>query len=280
MAETVMDISSRFLHKVSSSAVESWSTLMASSSLEVSPVVEKRTYYALAAAYALVAVVALVQLIRIQLRVPDYGWTTQKVFHLLNFLFNSARAVIFSLEVQVLQLRPKVLQDILLDFPGLLFFTTYTLLVLFWAEIYQQVQNRPTDRMRPAFMLCNLGVYVVQSGIWVAIWLAPPSAYGTIDMIAKLFFAAVCIAGALSFVVYGGRVCQMLRHFPIESKGRRKKLREVGLVTIICTTCFTVRAIMVAYSPFNSRAALDVLSHPFLNAFYYTYPFLPALGCL
>jgi hypothetical protein len=35
---------------------------------------------------------------------------------------------------------PQVLQHILLDLPGLLFFTTYTLLVLFWAEIYHQVQ--------------------------------------------------------------------------------------------------------------------------------------------
>lgn len=29
-----------------------------------------------------------VQLIRIQMRVPEYGWTTQKVFHFLNFLVN------------------------------------------------------------------------------------------------------------------------------------------------------------------------------------------------
>lgn len=29
----------------------------------------------------------------------------------------------------------------LVDFPGLLFFTTYTLLVLFWAEIYHQVHR-------------------------------------------------------------------------------------------------------------------------------------------
>lgn len=29
-----------------------------------------------------------IQLIRIQLRVPEYGWTTQKVFHLLNFIVN------------------------------------------------------------------------------------------------------------------------------------------------------------------------------------------------
>lgn len=32
-----------------------------------------------------------VQLIRIQLRVPEYGWTTQKVFHLLNFAVNGSK---------------------------------------------------------------------------------------------------------------------------------------------------------------------------------------------
>ena len=34
---------------------------------------------------------------------------------------------------------PRAVQSVLLDLPGLLFFTTYTLLVLFWAEIYHQV---------------------------------------------------------------------------------------------------------------------------------------------
>lgn len=29
-----------------------------------------------------------VQLIRIQLRVPEYGWTTQKLFHLMNVVVN------------------------------------------------------------------------------------------------------------------------------------------------------------------------------------------------
>jgi len=32
-----------------------------------------------------------VQLIRIQLRVPEYGWTTQKLFHLMNFLVNGCK---------------------------------------------------------------------------------------------------------------------------------------------------------------------------------------------
>jgi Protein of unknown function (DUF1084) len=40
---------------------------------------QRYSEYGLAGGYALIAVVALVQLVRIQLRVPEYGWTTQKV---------------------------------------------------------------------------------------------------------------------------------------------------------------------------------------------------------
>jgi hypothetical protein len=29
--------------------------------------------------------------VRIHLRVPEYGWTTQKVFHLMNFVVNGCK---------------------------------------------------------------------------------------------------------------------------------------------------------------------------------------------
>ncbi len=48
--------------------------------------------------------------------------------------------------------------------PGLLFFTTYTLLVLFWAEIYQQARNLPAAALRPAFLGINVLVYSVLVG--------------------------------------------------------------------------------------------------------------------
>ncbi|XP_022864249.1 tobamovirus multiplication protein 1-like [Olea europaea var. sylvestris] len=82
-----------------------------------------------------------IQLIRIELRVPEYGWTTQKVFHLMNFILNGVRAVMFGFHKLVFLLHPRVLTLVLLDIPGLLFFSTYTLLVLFWAEIYHQVSS-------------------------------------------------------------------------------------------------------------------------------------------
>lgn len=59
-----------------------------------------------------------VQIIRIQLRVPEYGWTTQKVFHLLNFLVCGLRSGVFALRYQVQELPYPLVQAGLLDLPG------------------------------------------------------------------------------------------------------------------------------------------------------------------
>lgn len=120
-------------------------------------------FYALCGAYALVSSVALIQLIRIELRVPEYGWTTQKVFHLMNFIVNGVRAIVFGFHKQVFVLHPKVLILVLLDLPGLLFFSTYTLLVLFWAEIYHQARSLPTDKLRIFYISINAAIYFIQA---------------------------------------------------------------------------------------------------------------------
>ncbi|KAJ0514052.1 hypothetical protein HanHA300_Chr10g0365001 [Helianthus annuus] len=69
-------------------------------------------------------------------------------------------------------------------------------------------------------------------------------------MIIRLFICIFCravisLAAAVGFMVYGGRLFVMLRRFPIESRGRQKKLHEVGFVTGICCTCFLIRCVMV-----------------------------------
>ncbi|WVZ25383.1 hypothetical protein V8G54_003927 [Vigna mungo] len=201
------------------------------------------TYYALCVAYTLVSFIALVQLVRIQMRVPEYGWTTQKVFHLMNFVVNGLRAVLFGLYKSVFAIRPKALEQVLMELPGLLFFSTYTLLVLFWAEIYHQARSEPAQKLRPAYFIINGFIYLVQAII--------------------SFFAA------LGFLLYGGRLFFLLRRFPIESRGRQKKLYEVGSVTSICCTCFLIRCALLAFSVFGKNTDLDVLNHPILNLVYY-----------
>ncbi|KAK4364211.1 hypothetical protein RND71_015569 [Anisodus tanguticus] len=223
-------------------------------------------FYSLSAAFALVSSVALIQLIRIQLRVPEYGRTTQKVFHLMNFVVNGVRAVVFGFHKQVFLFHPKVLTLVLLDLPGLLFFSAYTLLVLFWAEIYHQARSLPTDKLRTFYISVNGAIYFIQACIWAYLWIKDNS---TVEFIGKIFIAVVAVIAALGFLLYGGRLFSMLRRFPIESKGRRKKLHEVGSVTAICFTCFLIRCFVVVLSAFDSDASLDVLDHPVLNLIYY-----------
>ena len=62
---------------------------------------QQGAFWGLAAAYAVLATVALVQLVRISRRCPQYGWTTQKVFHLLNLLVCALRAIVMALHSQL-----------------------------------------------------------------------------------------------------------------------------------------------------------------------------------
>jgi hypothetical protein len=73
---------------------------------------ENGTFIGLAIAYAILAIVALIQLIRISQRVPQYGWTTQKVFHLLNLFVCVLRAIAMAFRFQL-----EVCYNLCLQFP-------------------------------------------------------------------------------------------------------------------------------------------------------------------
>ncbi|KAM3366670.1 hypothetical protein ACQJBY_015817 [Aegilops geniculata] len=231
-----------------------------------SPAWQDGAFFSLTAAYALVSAVALIQLVRIQRRVPEFGWTTQKVFHLMNFVVNGVRAVVFGFHAYVFLLQTKVYKLVLLDLPGLLFFSAYTLLVLFWAEIYHQARSLPTDKLRIIYLAVNSIVYAIQICIWVYLGINDNA---LVELVSKIFIVSVSSVALLGFAVYGGRLFVLLRRFPIESKGRKKKLYEVGTVTTICCTCFLIRCIVVAVSAFDADVSLEVLDHPILDFFYY-----------
>ena len=108
---------------------------------------------------------AQVQLIRIQLRLPEYGWTTQKVFHLLNVMCLFARGALFFIfpdkwlvNIADPPTRP-LFYYVAFLLPGQIYFTTYTLLILFWAEIYHQVSESsflPSKRKTPCFPILSV----------------------------------------------------------------------------------------------------------------------------
>jgi hypothetical protein len=88
------------------------------------------------------------------------------VFHLLNFICASFRAGVFPVWREVDALPNAAARAALMDTPGLLFFTTYALLVLFWAEIYHQARSFPTGALRPTFVAVNALVYMFQGSLW------------------------------------------------------------------------------------------------------------------
>ncbi|KAL5207960.1 hypothetical protein ABZP36_032395 [Zizania latifolia] len=223
-------------------------------------------FFSLAALYGLIAAASFIQVVRIQYRVPEYGWTTQKVFQLLNFVVNGARCSIFAFRRQVQQVNPEIFQHVIIDLPGLAFFTTYAMLALFWAEISYQARGLETEGLRSGFYTINGVIYAIQVLLWMLLWHNPnPS----MIILSKLFIAVLSFSAALGFLLYGGRLFFMLKRFPIESKGRQKKLREVGRVATICFFCFLARCIMMCFDAFDKEADLDVLDHPILNFIYY-----------
>eukprot|EP00958_Prasinococcus_capsulatus_P021786 scaffold2995_cov430-Prasinococcus_capsulatus_cf.AAC.7 len=68
------------------------------------------------------------------------------------------------------------------------------------------------------------------------------------------------------------------------ARGRTKKLREVGCVTVICSLCFTGRAAFIIYDAVaGNRLDLDTIDHPITDAIYYgvrdqTLRVLPGVG--
>ncbi|TYH63587.1 hypothetical protein ES332_D07G203400v1 [Gossypium tomentosum] len=136
------------------------------------------------------------------MRVPEYGWTTQKVFHFLNFLVNGVRALVFVFGRSVQNLHPEIVQHILLDMPSLAFFTTYALLILFWAEIYYQARAVSTDRLRHSFFTINAVVYTIQIAMWLILWW---KYIPLLVILSKMFFAGLSLFAAFGFLLYGGR---------------------------------------------------------------------------
>ncbi|KAK8699624.1 hypothetical protein V6N13_115707 [Hibiscus sabdariffa] len=172
-----------------------------------------------------------------------------RIFHILAALFGLVSAVALVCLSSSLYTFSSVfvylfviVQHIFLDMPSLVFFTTYALLILFWAEIYYQARAVSTDGLRPCFFSINAEVYTIQIAIWLVLWW---KFIPVLVILSKMFFAGVSLFAALVFLLYGGRLFIMLQRFPVESKGRHKKLQEVGYVTTICFSCFLVRCIMV-----------------------------------
>jgi hypothetical protein len=165
-----------------------------------------------------------------------------------------------------------------------LFFTTFMALVLFWAEIIHHAKHHERSRLlRPLFLAFNAIMYALETVLIVLVMVEKSKpvedhiVIGQYDLIDQSYFCALSLLIAIGFLFYGWRLFALLKSNPISSQGRTAKLREVGSVTAICVTCFTLRAtmkVLMITAPFRN---LLVYSWAFLLAFYVVAEVAPAL---
>jgi len=221
--------------------------------------------YILGALYFMLVVVPIIQLIRIHLRVPDLGWTTQKLFLSLTLLSSLVRCIFFGIvpwihgEFFMVNFENYPVFTILDTLPSILFFSTYTLLILFWAEIIHHARNQSISfpqKLRPIFMTINMVVYLLLVACWLLLFFFYNHTH-TIDIVVNIYLSLIYLGAAAGFIIFGGRLYIMLKQFPIESRGRRSKLKEVGWVSVVCTSCFTIRTGLLMYSTINQTVDVN-----------------------
>lgn len=244
--------------------------------------------FVLSGLYIPLVILPLVQLIRIHFRAPEVGWTTQKLFLTLTALSSIVRAVFFALVYFInngaeqdnlfmdFNLDREPLFTLLNNLPRIIYFSTYTLLILFWALIIHQVRHQSktfTQRLRPIFFTVNVTVYLVQILFWILLFCLDK--YNQqISIAENMFFCCISLLASLGFVFYGGRLYLLLKNFPLDTAGRASKLREVGSVTAICTFAFIGRAILLAFSTFAPWVDLNPY---FVGLYFFLVEVLPSL---
>ena len=223
-------------------------------------------WFILAAGYGILAIVAAVQLLRIQVRLGEFGWTMQKLFHLFNFVMCVLRAVSLWLWNDLDKDSLEGAEIVLFDLPDLVFFTTYTLLILFWAEIVHAARAKQPVPPRAMYLFINVASYVIEAIFWImGAFKGSRAVSRTLSTLLQVLLSVVAGTG---FLVYGWRLLWMLKRAPDRTPVRARKIQEVGLVTVIAVMCFATKAVLFCLSA-RDQKGLDFKSDLLINLVFF-----------
>ncbi|GJR79790.1 aldo-keto reductase family 4 member C10-like protein [Tanacetum coccineum] len=242
--------------------------------LNDTPAWQDRIFLSLAVLYGLVSIIAMMTDIMIETPSLSATFVTTD-YRILSISFRittfknakrtkSTRMVVVSTDGLLLTVADatdpdsaksaRIVLHILIDVPSLAFFTTYALLVLFWAEIYYQARAVSTDYR---FVASDLVEACPRHG----------------DTLQDVLCRGVIICCLRLSVIWR----KALSNVATVSCGIERPTQEVGYVTSICFVCFLIRCIMMCFNAFNKAANLDLLEHPVLNFIYYLVNSLPLI---
>ena len=164
-------------------------------------------------------------------------------------------------------------------FPTALFFTAYSILLYFWTQAVNFMEESK-QRIRVVFtvfnifiFLCFIGV-IVCFGIWnkvislFLIFLTLPNSQffseylfteqqlATIEMVADYFIAALSIAIGGALLIYALKIFFYHSTNKVNSvdKKTRKGIQLTNAIAVVCTACFLIKGVaLILYVHFQSE---------------------------
>ncbi|KAG1700162.1 hypothetical protein DVH05_011971 [Phytophthora capsici] len=244
--------------------------------------------------YALVGGAAGVQFVRNCCRYRP--WTVQKMIHLLMFFATLVRSIFLALVgsdwCDVLSGRineskcsigERDLFYILDQLPILAFFSTYTLLVQFWAEVYYNaVDNLPTltGVIKPAIRWFLVIVLLIQGLFWIfyaSVWRNERAFFTRSQAILNMELFLIIATG---FIYFGRKAYIELRSVPVELGIRSRKLKELTIMTTVGTSCFMTRCGLQIYLSTERKQLHDQSTWFIVVVHYALLEIVPALSVL
>jgi len=166
--------------------------------------------YALGFLYSLLAVLTTIQLARIHWISQNQGWSMQKGFQLMHIFFCCSRAAFLFSYDALHKSSANGVRTVCVDFPSLVFFTAYSMLILPWADIVHESMHLKGQCLPlNLFVVVNLAGYVSAALFWSL------CAYEHTVSIGRrasfVFIAILDLLAASAFPFYGNKVLALLR---------------------------------------------------------------------
>jgi hypothetical protein len=175
------------------------------------------------------------------------GWATRKVFHMLLFVANLSRGVALVVEIMLhdsLSKRDAWPMSLTHAFPDLAFLSTYSFLVLFFAQSYYSSKGRVVANLNTYFFVANLIVYL--SCIIIAIYTGPggSSKYAEFRLLLEYILASIFGLSGLGVFFYGYSIIRELqRTGGVQYPEQRALMKRVGIVSFVCVSLFLCRSV-------------------------------------
>ncbi|CEM00769.1 unnamed protein product [Vitrella brassicaformis CCMP3155] len=123
--------------------------------------------------------------------------------------------------------------------PSLIFLSTYSVLIYFWAQVYQAATLVSTPLLRPTFIFVNIAVYCIYAVITVLTLLL--HAYEEYRTYSIFLIGVIYLAVSVGFFVYGMKVSGQLSDRSRQLHRKNFIIRRVMALSVACPIIFSLR---------------------------------------